>query len=166
MYLVFVDFEQAFDSIHRDSLWNILRYYGIPEKLVSLIIALYENTECCVRTHEGNTRYFHIMSGVKQGCVLSPLLFVLVIDYVLRDCTGFGIQICDNKRLADLDFADDITLIEANKERLQDLLEVIRRESESFGTKDQLGQNKKHGNERLTTGLKVRGQYSRAGSGF
>ncbi|XP_065572893.1 uncharacterized protein LOC136035210 [Artemia franciscana] len=91
MYLVFVDFEKAFDSIHRDSLWNILRYYGIPEKLVSLIIALYENTECCVRTHEGNTRYFHIMSGVKQGCVLSPLLFVLVIDYVLRDCTGFGI---------------------------------------------------------------------------
>ena len=135
MYLVFVDFEKAFDSIHRDSLWNILRYYGIPEKLVSLIIALYENTECCVRTHEGNTRYFHIMSGVKQGCVLSPLLFVLVIDYVLRDCTGFGIQICDNKRLADLDFADDITLMEANKERLQDLLEVIREKASLLGLK-------------------------------
>ncbi|XP_065557750.1 uncharacterized protein LOC136025699 [Artemia franciscana] len=55
MYHVFVDFEKAFDSIHRESLWKILRHYDIPDKLVSLIIALYENKECCVRTHEGNT---------------------------------------------------------------------------------------------------------------
>jgi len=68
---------------------------------------------------------FSIISDVKQGCVLFLLLFILVIDYVLRDCTAFGMQIYDNNRLSDLDFADDITLIETNKERLQELLDVL-----------------------------------------
>ena len=130
-----MDFEKAFDSIDRDSLWKILRYYGIPEKIVSLIVALYENTECCVRTQDGNTIYFRIKSGVKQGCVLSPLLFVLVIDYVLRDCTGFGIRIGEAKKLADLDFADDIALMERNKAKLQDLLNTIRENASRLGLK-------------------------------
>jgi hypothetical protein len=142
MYLVFVDFEKAFDSIHRESFWKILRYYGIPEKLVSLLIALYENTEFCVRTNEGSTRYFHIKSGVKQGCVLSPLLFVLVIDYVLRDCTGFSIQLRDNKLLADLDFVDDIILMETKKKKLQDLLDVIREKASLIGLKVNSGKTK------------------------
>ena len=135
MYLIFVDFEKAFDSIDRNSLWKILQYYGIPEKIVSLIVALYENTECCVRTQDGNTRYFRIMSGVKHGCVLSPLLFVLVIDYVLRDCTGFSIQIGEAKKLADLDFADDIAMMERNKAKLQDLLNTIRENARRLGLK-------------------------------
>ena len=52
-----------------------------------------------------------IMSSVRQGCILSPILFVLVFDYILFDCTGFGIQTGEGKRLADLDFSDDIVLI-------------------------------------------------------
>ena len=80
-------------------------------------------------------RYFRIMSGVKQGCVLSPLLFVLVLYYVLRDCTGFGIQIGEAKKLADLDFADDIALMERNKAKLQDLLNTIRENTSRLGLK-------------------------------
>ena len=70
LHLVFVDFKKAFDSIHWELLWKIFRHDGIVDKLVSLIIALYENTECFARTHEGNTRYFSIMAGVKHGCIL------------------------------------------------------------------------------------------------
>ena len=116
-------------------LWN-------PQKMVSLIVALYENTECCVRTHDGNTRYFRIMSGVKQGCVLSPLLFVLVIDYVLRDCTGFGIQIGEAKKLANLDFADDIALIESSKNKLQYLLNTIPKKVGYLGLKVKIEKTK------------------------
>ena len=131
-----MDFEKVFDSIHQELLWKILQHYSIPDKLVSQIIALYKNTECCIQTHKENARYISIISGVKQGCVLSPLLFVLVIVYVLQDCTGLGIQICYNKRLADLDFADNITLSKANNERLQELLDVIQEKKESFETED------------------------------
>ena len=93
MYLLFIDFEKAFDSIDRDTLWKILNYYGVPDKLVKMIMAIYEDSECCVRTENGDIRFFKIMSGVKQGCVLSPFLFVIVMDYILRQSSGCGVKI-------------------------------------------------------------------------
>ena len=69
LYANFIDFEKAFDSIHRDSLWKILRHYGIPSKLVNVI-----NTAL--------TDAFGVTTGVKQGCILSPFVY-------LRDRMGF-----------------------------------------------------------------------------
>ena len=54
-------------------------------------MTLYKESECCVRTEYGETRFFKILSGVEQGCVLSPFLFVLEMDYVLRQVSGFGV---------------------------------------------------------------------------
>jgi len=65
-----------------------------------------------------------------------PLLFVLVIDYALQDCSGFGIQICDNKQFADLDLADNITLIEANKRKAPETFRCHTRETKSFGNEN------------------------------
>ena len=78
LYINFVDFEKAFDSIHRDSLWRILRHYGIPLKLVQLIKSFYINFRCSV----GHSDTFEVKSGVRQGCVMSAVLFNLAIDLV------------------------------------------------------------------------------------
>ena len=93
LYLLFIDFEKAFDSVDQDTLWKILKYYGVPDKLVKMIITLYEDSECCVYTENRDTRFFKIMSGVKQGCILSPFLFVIVMDYILQHASGIGVKI-------------------------------------------------------------------------
>ena len=72
VYMLFIDFEKAFYSVNRDTLWEILQFYGVPKKIISLIMAFYENTECCIKTENGTTSYFKIMSGARQGCVYHP----------------------------------------------------------------------------------------------
>ena len=92
--LNFIDFKKAFDSIHRESLWAIARAYGIPPKYINIFKALYNNSRCCIKTQSGNTDFFCIITGVRQGCILSSLLFLLVVDFVLQQSmneTHFGI---------------------------------------------------------------------------
>ena len=74
---VIIDFEKAFDSVDRESLWKIMRHYGIPEKLVKLIQIFSRNFSCS----DGNsTTKFTEKSGVRQGCVMTSFLFTLAID--------------------------------------------------------------------------------------
>ena len=81
--LNFIDFRKAFDSVHRDTLWEILKFYGVPGKFITIFKGLYENSRSCVRTNVGTTDYFNVYNGVTQGCVLSPVFFLLVIDFVM-----------------------------------------------------------------------------------
>ena len=84
LYVCFVDFEKAFDSVDRQSIWNILRHYGVPEKIVNTIRLLYEGFSCQV-IHDGRlSEEFAVTTGVRQGCLLSPLLFLVVLDWVTR----------------------------------------------------------------------------------
>ena len=118
----FIYFEKAFDSLHRLSLWKILRQYGIPGKFVRLIEELYEGNECCVRVDSTESQWFPIKTGVRQGCILSPLLFCIGIDWLMRtsvDKETNGVKINRNTWLDDLDFADDIALISPTKEDMQ-----------------------------------------------
>ncbi|KAL9956575.1 hypothetical protein ACROYT_G038068 [Oculina patagonica] len=77
--------KKAFDSVHRDSLWSILRAYGIPAHIVRVIKQFYTDFCCSVG---GSDLSFHVKSGVRQGCVMSALLFNIVIDWVLSRATG------------------------------------------------------------------------------
>ena len=114
LYINFIDFEKAFDSVHHDTLWNILRSYGFPTKVINILSSMYANNRCCVRHGGQNSEWFQVKSGVRQGCVISPLLFNIVIDWVMKRATsdkprgitwnGFG-------HLEDEDFADDLALI-------------------------------------------------------
>jgi hypothetical protein len=84
LYATFVDSEKAFDSLKRRYLWKVLQQYGIPEKILNLIKEMYRNYECKV-THEGKViEAFQVCSGVRQERVLSPTLFVLVLDDIMR----------------------------------------------------------------------------------
>ena len=75
-----LDFEKAFDSVHRDSLWRLLRAYRIPQHIACVIQSFYNNFTCRV----GNSKSsFEVKTGVRQGCSMSPLLFNIVIDCVM-----------------------------------------------------------------------------------
>ena len=72
LYINFVDFEKAFDGIHRDSLWSILKADGIPMRMVQIIKSFYHNFTCSVGSSSLN---FQVKTGVRQGCVMSAVLF-------------------------------------------------------------------------------------------
>ena len=123
LYITFVDFEKAFDSVDRETLWKLLDHHGIPRKIINLIRNTYDPSTCQV-IHDGSlTESFEIRTGVRQGCLLSPFLFLLAIDWVMREATqgkNRGIQWTMFRRLEDIDFADDIALLTHGHKPMQD----------------------------------------------
>ena len=121
-YIHFVDFEKAFDSVHRDSLWVIMKKNGIPQKLIQMVQTLYEDFQCAVVDENETTDFFPVLIGVKQGCCMSGFLFLLVIDWVMRQTVEgerTGIRWNFTTVLEDLDFADDIALLSSTMGHLQ-----------------------------------------------
>ena len=84
LYVNFVDFAKGFDSIHWDSLWRILRAYGIPSHLIEIIRSFYRNFTCSVG--DGDI-LFEVKTDVRKGCVMSTVLFNLVVDWIMRRTT-------------------------------------------------------------------------------
>ena len=122
LYIHFVDFEKAFDSIHRNSLWSIMSQYGIPKKVIQMVKTLYVDFQCSVVDENETTEWFPVTTGVKQGCCMSGFLFLLVIDWVMRrtvEGERTGIRWNFTTILEDLDFADDIALLSSAIKHLQ-----------------------------------------------
>lgn len=114
----FVDYEKAFGSVDRETLWKIMESYGIPPKLFRMVKAIYDGNQCAVVDGAGQTGWFDVKSGVKQGCNMSGFLFSLVIDWIMRkklEGHNTGIRWNLWSTLNDLDFADDIALISSTK---------------------------------------------------
>ena len=84
IYFCFIDYEKAFDHVDHNKLWKILKEMGIPD-LTCLLRNLYAGQEATVRTRHGTTDWFQIGKGVRQGCVLSPCLFKLYAEYIMRN---------------------------------------------------------------------------------
>ena len=134
--LCFVDFEKAFDSISRGTMGKIMRHYGIPEEFVRVIMDMHDGTSCKVMVDGCLSDSFEVKSGVIQGGILSPLLFVLVMDFVMRRVraeTEAGIIWGENGKLLDLDYADDIVLICNEPEELQRVLDCLVSEGRKVG---------------------------------
>jgi len=75
LYVCYIDFRKAFDSVWRDGLWSVMRHLGYPEKIVRILEDPYSETLSAVRVNGSTTEWFETLVGVLQGCVLSPLLF-------------------------------------------------------------------------------------------
>ena len=120
-----------------NKLWKILKATGIPDHLTCLLRNLYTSQEATVRTGHGTTDWFQIGKGVCQGCILSPCLFNLYAEYILRHAgleeAQAGIKIA-GRNVNNLRYADDTTLM-AESEELKSLLMKVKKESENVGLK-------------------------------
>ena len=124
---------KAFDCVDHNKLWKILQEMGIPDHLICLLRNLYAGQEATVRTGQGTTDWFQIGKGVHQGCILSPCLFNLYAEYIMRnaglDKAQAGIKIA-RRNINNLRYADDTTLMAESEEELKSLLMKVKEESE------------------------------------
>ena len=81
----YIDYAKAFECVDHSKLWKILKEMGIPDHLTCLLRNLYACQEAIVRTGHGTTDWFQIGKGVRQGCILSPSLFNLYAEYIMRN---------------------------------------------------------------------------------
>jgi uncharacterized surface protein with fasciclin (FAS1) repeats len=136
LYTVFVDFTKAFDNLDREVLWQLMRHYGIPEKFIAIIRNTYTGMQSKV-IHEGQlTEAFDITTGVRQGYLLLPLLFLLAVDWIMKKATDGrrnGIQWTMFNQLDDLDFADDIALLFHSHQQMQEKLTQVERRATETG---------------------------------
>ena len=137
IYFYFNDYAKAFDCVDHNKLWKILKKIGIPDHLTCLLRNLYTGQEATVRTGHGTTDWFQIGKGVHQGCILSPCLFNLYAEYIMRnaglDEAQAGIKIV-RRNINNLRYADDPLMAES-KEELKSLLMKVKEESEKVGLK-------------------------------
>ena len=120
---------------------------GVPDHLICLLRNLYAGQEATVTTGHGTTDWFQIGKGVRQGCILSPCLFNLYAEYIMRngrlDESQAGIKI-PGRNINNLRYAGDTTLITESEEELKSLLMKVKVESEKVGLKLNI-QKTKHG---------------------
>ena len=144
LLLCFVDLAKAYDSVNRQALIAILKEYRVPQQLARIVEELHTDTRCQIRTAGGTSEEFDVNTGVRQGCVLSPLLFNCFMDKILREATktlGGGLHInytteggvfltYRNKTPAvaciqDVLYADDLALVAETRRELQSMVNVL-----------------------------------------
>ena len=137
IYFYFIDYAKAFDCVDH-KLWKILKEMGIPDHLTCLLRNLYASEEATVRTGHGTTDWLQIGKGVRQGCILSPCLFNLCAEDIMRnaglDEAQAGIKIA-GRNINNLRQADDTTLVAESKEELKSFLMKVKEKSEKTGLK-------------------------------
>ena len=129
--ICFIEHTKAVDCVGHSKLWRILEEKGIPDHLTYLLINLYTGQAATVRTGHGTTDWFQIRRGVRQGCILSPCLFNLYAEYIMRNSglnkAQAGIKIA-RRNINNLRYADDTTLMAESEEELKSLLMKVKEE--------------------------------------
>ena len=122
IYFCFIDYAKAFDCVDHNKLWKILEQMGIPDHLTCLLRNLYVGQEATVKTGHGTTNWFQIKKGVCQGCILSPCLFNLYAEYIMKKAgleeAQAGIKIA-GRNINKLRYADDTDLMAESEEELR-----------------------------------------------
>ena len=138
IYFCFIDYAKAFDCVDHNKLWKIVKEMGIPDHLTCLLRNLFAGQEAPDRTGHGTTDWFQIGKGVRQGCILSPCLFNLYAEYIVRNAgleeAQAGIKFA-GRNINNLIYADDTTLMAESEEELKSLLMKVKGESKKVGLK-------------------------------
>ena len=136
LYVAYMDLEKAYDRIDRDALWNVLRMYGVGGNILGAIQSFYDESEACVRVDREEGEWFNVKVGLRQGCVMSPWLFNIFMDGVMKEVRErsreIGASLWDCERGTEwmvewLMFADDTVLIGDSEEKLQELVNEFER---------------------------------------
>ena len=132
IYFCFIDYAKAFDCVDHKKLWKILKDMEIPDHLTCLLRNLYAGQDATVRTGHEPTDWFQIGKGVRQGCMLSPCLFNLYAEYIIRNAgleeAQARIKIA-GRNINNLRYSDDTTHVAESEEELKILLMKVKEES-------------------------------------
>ena len=135
IYFCFIDNAKAFDCVDHNKLWKILKEMGLPGHLTCLLRNLYADQEATFRPGHETMDRFQVQKGVRQGCILSPCLFNLYAEYIMRnarlDKAQAGIKIA-GRNINNLRYADT-TLMTESEEELKSVLMKVKKESEKVG---------------------------------
>ena len=133
IYFCFIDHAKAFDCVNHNKLWEILEEMGIPDHLTCLLRNLYAGQEATVRTGHGTTDWFQIGTGVCQGCILSPCLFNLYAEYIMKNAGLEETQA--GRNINNLRYADDTIFMAESEHKLKILLMKVKEKSKKVGLK-------------------------------
>ena len=134
-YFCFIDYAKVFDCVDHNKLWKILKEMGIPDHLTHLLKNLYAGQKATVRTGHGTTYWFQIGKGVGQGSILSPCLFNLYAEYIMRNA---GLEEAQDRikisrrNINNLRYADNATPMAESEEELKSLLMKVKEESKKL----------------------------------
>ena len=141
--IIFADFSKALDSIDPSKMEQILKAYGIPNEIIKAIMIMYKNTQAFVRSPDGDTEFFNIIARVLQGDTLAPYLFIIVLDYVLRNLDqnktlGFTLRKQLSRRypaemLTDADFDNVLVILSDKIRNAEKLLKILETAVASVG---------------------------------
>ncbi|KAK0133440.1 LINE-1 reverse transcriptase [Merluccius polli] len=133
VHMCFVDLEKAFDRVPRGVLWGVLREYGVSDPLIRAVRSLYDRCQSLVRIAGNKSDLFPVRVGLRQGCPLSPILFIIFMDRISRHSQGVeGVRFGD-LRIGSLLFADDVVLMASSDRDLQLSLDRFAAECEAVG---------------------------------
>ena len=134
LWMAFVDLEKAFDRVPREVLWWALRRLGVEKGMIRLIKAMYAGSTTAVKVQGEGTESFEVKVGVHQGSVLSPLLFVMVMEALSRDCReGLPYELL---------YADDLVLMAESREGLGEKLGAWKKSLEAKGLRVNISKTK------------------------
>lgn len=134
-HMCFVDLEKAYDRVDSSKMWDVLREYGVANQLVRAIAALYAKSRSCVRVLGQKSRLFDIGAGLRQGCVISPLLFIIYMDRIAKRSLGSkGLRLGDVE-ISHLLFADDLVILAPSSTDLQAAVDSFANECEAVSMK-------------------------------
>ncbi|PIK45503.1 hypothetical protein BSL78_17631 [Apostichopus japonicus] len=132
----FVDFKAAFDTIWGEVLWKCLCSIGVDPKLVDLIARMYEKIKCSVMVNGKITKWFEVQVGVRQGCLLSPCLFNIYLEFVMKEIQNLDLGLkMGNMCMNNIRYADDTTLIEMDLDSLQEATNKLQEACTRWGMK-------------------------------
>ena len=140
VYFCFIDYSKAFDCVDFELMWRTLLSFGIPKYLVECLKDLYQNQTAEVETAVGRTGPLSVQRGVRQGCPLSPMVFNLYSELIMRHALDrLNLSKCEDgieiggTFYNNLRYADDVALLATTEGKLQELVNYVGKASERFG---------------------------------